>query len=384
MPTTFAASLLGDLGTLIALCVSAFVILLVAIWGQISLGNRALKMGQDMAFGAFAVFVWFIGVAQLISGRVGGLVLVLVTLLMATALIDPIRRATWGRVLPIGPDDRMHMLGLVCLLFAAAIFFLSSATVAAPVGANGEGSDQLAQIVPSGGLLFAAGQALVIAVLAVALVGVGVRLVPRLETARAELAGVGTGAGGRRGEARRGVIASSLDDAGGKREYGTRFRWRRTPDEIRERLGLVALTPGAILAGVLTAATLVGVTYAGRVLTAALAPDLAANVSRIAAQAQANIGGFAAAAIAAVLVAASEEIMFRGAIQPRFGILLTALAFAALHTQYGFGLAPLTALVVGLALGIARRLGSTTSTLIGHILFVVVMLALVATGVYAG
>ena len=125
-----AATVAGDIGTLVGQIVFAFCILIVAIWGQISQGNRALKMGQDIAFGFFAVFVWFIGMAQLISGHVSGLALVIVTILMGTALFDPIRKATWARVLPIEPESRMHMLGLICLLFAVAIFFLTSASVA--------------------------------------------------------------------------------------------------------------------------------------------------------------------------------------------------------------------------------------------------------------
>ncbi|MGI8855027.1 MAG: Kelch repeat-containing protein, partial [Thermomicrobiales bacterium] len=129
-----AASVAGDIGALIAQAVFAFALLLIAIWGQISQGNRALKMGQDIAFGFFALFIWFIGVSQLIGGQVGGLALVVVTILMGSALFDPLRRVTWARLLPIDAESRMHMLGLVCLLFAIAVFFLTSASVADPIG----------------------------------------------------------------------------------------------------------------------------------------------------------------------------------------------------------------------------------------------------------
>ncbi|MCA1669100.1 MAG: hypothetical protein LC793_17235 [Thermomicrobia bacterium] len=134
LPPLIAASVVGDIGALIAQAIFAFALLLIAIWGQISQGNRALKMGQDIAFGFFALFIWFIGVAQLIGGQVSGLALVIVTILMGTALLDPIRKVTWARILPIEPESRMHMLGLVCLLFAIAVFFLTSASVADPIG----------------------------------------------------------------------------------------------------------------------------------------------------------------------------------------------------------------------------------------------------------
>ena len=129
-----AASVTGDIGALIAQAIFAFALLLTAIWGQISQGNRALKMGQDIAFGFFALFVWFIGVSQMIAGQVSGIALVIITILMGSALFDPLRRVTWARILPIDAESRMHMLGLVCLLFAIAVFFLSSASVADPIG----------------------------------------------------------------------------------------------------------------------------------------------------------------------------------------------------------------------------------------------------------
>ncbi len=377
MSAIFAATILGDLGTLVAQAIFAFVLLLVAIWGQISYGNRALKMGQDMVFGFFAVFVWFIGMSQLISGHISGLALVVITILMGTALIDPIRRATWARVLPIVADDRMHMLGLVCLLFAAGIFFLTSASVAVPLDTPA----QLAQIVPTGGLLYTAGEAVVLGVLAVLLVGVGVRRVPRPAVAKATP--VGAVAGGR-GASNRGVIASSLDDAGEKMQYGTSFRWRRDPAAIPGRLGLTAPTPRVLLVALAAVAALVAVTLGGQRLTAALSPTIATNVARIAAEAQANVGGAAAAAVAAILLAIGEELLFRGAIQPRYGVFLTALAFAGLHTQYGFAVAPLTLFAVGLVLGLARRYGSTTAAILANVCYVVVMLALVHAGIYVG
>ena len=89
---------------------------------------------------------------------------------------------------------------------------------------------------------------------------------------------------------------------------------------------------------------LVGVAIGGERLTARLSPTIAENVGRINDQALANIGGLGAAAVAAILLGIGEEVLFRGAIQPRYGVFLTALAFAALHTQYGFPAAPLTAL----------------------------------------
>ncbi len=122
----------------------------------------------------------------------------------------------------------------------------------------------------------------------------------------------------------------------------------------------------------------------GQRLTMQLSPTIAANTERISQQALANIGGLGAAAAAAILLGIAEELLFRGAIQPRYGVFLTALAFAGLHTQYGFALAPLTAFAVGIVLGLARRYASTTASILAHILFVAAMVALVATGTWTG
>jgi membrane protease YdiL (CAAX protease family) len=63
-----------------------------------------------------------------------------------------------------------------------------------------------------------------------------------------------------------------------------------------------------------------------------------------------------------------EEIVLRGALQPRLGITLTALVFAALHVQYSwFGMALVFAL--GLALGHIRRRTSTGVAMTVHGLY---------------
>jgi membrane protease YdiL (CAAX protease family) len=60
-----------------------------------------------------------------------------------------------------------------------------------------------------------------------------------------------------------------------------------------------------------------------------------------------------------------EEVTLRGGLQPRLGIPLTALLFAALHVQYSwFGMGLVFAL--GLALGLIRKHASTTAAIVVH------------------
>jgi membrane protease YdiL (CAAX protease family) len=74
--------------------------------------------------------------------------------------------------------------------------------------------------------------------------------------------------------------------------------------------------------------------------------------------------------IPAVSLAAGlgEEAVFRGALQPRFGIILTALLFAALHVQYQLPGIVLI-FVIGIFLGILRKRKSTTFTACVHIFY---------------
>lgn len=61
-----------------------------------------------------------------------------------------------------------------------------------------------------------------------------------------------------------------------------------------------------------------------------------------------------------------EELLFRGALLPRFGNLLTALLFAAAHVQYAVSIATLEIFVLGLVLGWLRRRAGTTGCIVAH------------------
>jgi membrane protease YdiL (CAAX protease family) len=61
-----------------------------------------------------------------------------------------------------------------------------------------------------------------------------------------------------------------------------------------------------------------------------------------------------------------EELLFRGALQPRFGLVLTSLLFAVGHAHYGLSPAMVEVFVVGLALGLVRRRTNTTTCVVIH------------------
>ena len=64
--------------------------------------------------------------------------------------------------------------------------------------------------------------------------------------------------------------------------------------------------------------------------------------------------------------ALGEEPLFRGAAQPRFGLILTALMFALVHSNYGITISTVVVFVLGLVLGWLRRNHNTTTSMIMH------------------
>ena len=78
--------------------------------------------------------------------------------------------------------------------------------------------------------------------------------------------------------------------------------------------------------------------------------------------------------IGAVILGASagigEEAVFRGALQPRFGMVLPSLLFTMLHgPQYGFNVALLGLFGVSMILALLRKNVNTTAAMIAHALY---------------
>ncbi|MEM7118469.1 MAG: type II CAAX endopeptidase family protein [Chloroflexota bacterium] len=67
--------------------------------------------------------------------------------------------------------------------------------------------------------------------------------------------------------------------------------------------------------------------------------------------------------------AIGEETLFRGALQPRFGLLLTSILFALLHSTYGISLATLVVFLIGLLLGWIRNRYNTTMAMVIHAVY---------------
>lgn len=67
--------------------------------------------------------------------------------------------------------------------------------------------------------------------------------------------------------------------------------------------------------------------------------------------------------------AIGEETLFRGAAQPRLGILLTSLLFALVHSNYGLSISTVIVFVLGLVLGYIRLRHNTSTAMVIHAVY---------------
>jgi membrane protease YdiL (CAAX protease family) len=75
------------------------------------------------------------------------------------------------------------------------------------------------------------------------------------------------------------------------------------------------------------------------------------------------------AVLVSLVAGVTEELFFRGAVQPRFGLLVTAVFFTAAHVQYGLTLAAVEVFGGALVLGWLRRRTNTTACILLHMLY---------------
>jgi membrane protease YdiL (CAAX protease family) len=145
---------------------------------------------------------------------------------------------------------------------------------------------------------------------------------------------------------------------------GTRLR--RTVPQANERLGLrrPTLTIIAISVGFLVIALMVN-GFAGT-LTAIFQPHTSDAIQSSLDEMTGDLQSPFGALLIGVSAGIGEELFFRGALQPKFGIVLTALCFALLHTNYGFSFVTLGVFGMGVVFGLQRKRYGTISPMITH------------------
>lgn len=141
---------------------------------------------------------------------------------------------------------------------------------------------------------------------------------------------------------------------------------RRSPGQALARLGLVRPEAWQVVLALAAAGVFYafssGMDVAAQVLTPGLAHKVTQATDRIFGQLNTPLG------IATIALSAGicEETLFRGALQPRLGLLWTAIVFAVIHSQYGLSLDALAVFLLAIGLGLLRRFTNTTTTIVCH------------------
>jgi CAAX protease family protein len=152
---------------------------------------------------------------------------------------------------------------------------------------------------------------------------------------------------------------------------------RRTAPQAFARLGLRIPTRQDINWGIGIGLLLFGLVIAtSSVWSLLVSPQELQQQTAASDQLAQSFNSLPVAFITSVVVAIGEEIFFRGALQPVFGIWLTSLIFAVIHTQYTLTPATLIIFVTSLGLGWLRQRYSTSASIVGHFVYNFIQLAL--------
>lgn len=76
-----------------------------------------------------------------------------------------------------------------------------------------------------------------------------------------------------------------------------------------------------------------------------------------------------------------EEMIFRGALQPRFGIILTSAVFALIHIQYFNPISIISLFAISIAFCYERRMANTTACIITHSAYDLILFLMAALAV---
>jgi membrane protease YdiL (CAAX protease family) len=143
---------------------------------------------------------------------------------------------------------------------------------------------------------------------------------------------------------------------------------RRSPRETIERLGLRPPPQKRWwLVAIVGIGVFMAVAFGIEALANVVAPSQQKQVTDVTTVLFSHFNNPAAIIFLGVLAGVVEETLFRGALLPRFGIVVTAILFAALHIQYAVSFATLEVFVLGLGLGWLRvKSGSTLPAMLTH------------------
>lgn len=144
---------------------------------------------------------------------------------------------------------------------------------------------------------------------------------------------------------------------------------RRSTPAVLERLGVVIPAWWHVPLALAAAGVFFAFANEMEVLSHTLTPQVARQVDITTQHLFGGLGGPVGIAALALAPGICEEVLFRGALQPRIGIVATALLFTSIHTQYGLSFDTLAVFVIAIGLGLVRRYTNTTASSLCHVTY---------------
>lgn len=144
---------------------------------------------------------------------------------------------------------------------------------------------------------------------------------------------------------------------------------RRRPGTALARLGITFPQGWQILLAIACAGAFYAFGLGAEAAQRWLTPDVAARVGSATSELYRGVDTPVGVLTIALVPAICEETLFRGALQPRLGLIWTAIVFALLHTQYGFSIDELAVLVLAFGLGVLRRFTNTSTSMLCHAIY---------------
>jgi hypothetical protein len=135
------------------------------------------------------------------------------------------------------------------------------------------------------------------------------------------------------------------------------------------RLGLVKPSARVITVATITVFVALFVVVAGGIATNLLQPDVSKEIDEATKEITSGVQNPIGAVFFGLGAGAGEELLLRGAIQPKYGLLVTSVLFALLHNQYGISFVLLSIFIVGAILGLERKYLGTTASFLTHAIF---------------
>jgi len=143
------------------------------------------------------------------------------------------------------------------------------------------------------------------------------------------------------------------------------FVRRDLPSSAR-RLGVVRPQWWHIVLALAAAGAFVAIVTGTDALDHSVIPSIANRVDQASNHVFGGLSNPYGIAALALVPAICEDLLFRGALQPRLGLVATAVLFTSVHTEYGLSFDTLGIFVLALGLGLVRKYANTTTSMVCH------------------